>query len=294
MECRHLRSYTINNVKVDLKLEIEITNTSVGTSFNLKIPLPDNYPNTELSNSPAVINKGLFYSYFIIRNNSKENRVWLDNFKKVKSILKIKASKYITLGGYFITSKLEYNDIKETSEETSMLRGIGKRSICIVMNYLNSDFLSANDTIIMLEASGGSTNRPEDINRINEYSKLSFNKVLSLYREKYPEAYARLQTSDLKNMEEDGPAGIATLLVSTDNNKKLVEYYTKTFGFTQIGYDSDDTLMGTSLSNFISHCSKTDFGLSIACNSDIIDIIINDISNRHLNETQLSMILNYL
>lgn len=237
-------SFTVNGVKIDLILTIKIVEDKV----NMIIPLPENYPNTFLKTS-KVLNEGLFTASLSII--SSENSDWLEFLLNTRDSFGLVNGSGLALHSFYIIPRL-YN-LETTIEENIMLSGLGKRAICAAFPYIIHKLgLHPYNTIILLEASGGSISTSDDQARVNRYLFMGRDNIMNLYQFDYPGAFAE----DYQNLITYSLMDLAHNLVGVENNQNLVNYYSQAYGFIPLSHPSDHTLMGTVLSQFIGHCQN--------------------------------------
>ena len=241
-----LGTYNLFNVSIDLIMIIEFTKMQIGYNeymfgAEMRIPLPENYPLTEVGTSEEVKSRGLFDS----------NIQLIDPKSNFGERLNITTSSTINLANFYNVAK--ERNIPITYEESVLFNGLGKRFICIAFPYIIDYFsLDPDDTTIVLQASGGSIRNDIDRLRIQKYILMGNNEIIQIYKTKYPEYFNYLISTNYKFSLEE----LVTLLVELENNEKLVHYYTMAFGFEPITYISPDRLMATKLTTFLRNCNK--------------------------------------
>lgn len=236
-------SYMVNNVCVDLSLMIEIDQMLI----TIVIPLPCNYPKTEMALS-RVRGEGLFTASLSV---IADNRGWMDHLILARRAYGLAYGAGLALHGFYIIPRL-YN-IVTTNEEDSILSGLGKRAICAVIPYIAENLhINHDNTLILLEASGGQVTTLEDQRRVSNYVDIGRIGILNIYANQYSEAF-RIDFDDLVTYSDQD---LATSLVELENNEKLITYYIKTYGFLPLTHISMGTLMGTLLSTFVNYCNK--------------------------------------
>jgi hypothetical protein len=242
----NLGRYIISNVSVDLILRIEFINQSV----KLSIPLPKNYPQTVIGKSNIVKSDGLFYSW--INKLNSESPDW-EYFLLSEELFEMIVSNAILLKEFYLVPRDE--NIYMTPEEEFMLRGLGKRSLCIafpyIINYLD---INPNDTFILLQASGGKIRTESDMARIKQYESLGKDFILTTYRNKYPKSFYEEYEFMIEHKYSD--FDLARTLVILENNEKLINYYRIAFGFQSITHISMETKMTTLLSKLLFYCKQ--------------------------------------
>lgn len=232
--------YMIEGFQFNLYLNL---NFDVEGNYFASILLPNNYPSTIMSQHPLIKQKGLFQA--CITKISPQDRTWWRLFCKQKTgsdCLVIKIFNMIPkLFGLYLTPK-----------EAIILKGLGRKCMFIMLDYLvNRCSINPHDTMIMLEASGGTVITREDITKVNYYLSLGRNEMMLLYRNMYPESYERLYPEFIYESDKD----IATLIVSIQNNEKLIHYYKNVFGLYPLEYISSQTIMGAPLSMVLDYLS---------------------------------------
>ena len=132
-----------------------------------------------------------------------------------------------------------------TPEENLVFAGLGKKFICIGFPYMINHFdINPNETLIILQASGGDIRTETDKYRVQQYVSLGTSNILQIYYNKYPEDFKN--SNILLNKYSD-------LRLS----EKLIQYYTAAFGFQPITYISMETIMGTLISIFLDNRRST-------------------------------------
>lgn len=238
---------TLFNIPIDLILKIRLERDFEGRgSVRMTIPLPQNYPLTEVGTSKIVKLKGLFeVELFVIGPN---NTNW---YLYPMYLIGPHNKRAIVLNKFYNIAKSE--NIKMSPEESFIFKGLGKKIICIGFPYLIKYFNINSDKIpIMLQASGGAVRNNNDKFQVQQYLVLGRDDIMQIYQTKYPEDFKETyflfkRYSDLE---------LAEALVSLENNENLIRYYTCTFGFQPITYISTETIMATSVSTFLNHCNK--------------------------------------
>lgn len=233
----NLGKYIIENVVIHLIAKLRFKDKT----FNMEVPLPNNYPNTRISSSPDVKDKGLFWSEINISENALEKDIAKDYFKVNPTITLI-------LKSFYITSKLE--NIKPTQDEVSLLSGLGKRVLFLSLPYIIKNLSIAPQAIMLIfKCYGGYIAQDDDDKRIKEYLLLSKDDLLKIFREIYFEAL--LEDCDYNYMVEYGTKeDMVDEIIALEKNSKLVNYY-KLLGFTQLTNLSTSTFMGAMLNTLL-------------------------------------------
>jgi hypothetical protein len=136
-------------------------------------------------------------------------------------------------------------------DEKMIYKGLGKKILCIGIPHIIDYFkLDPNNTLMLLDAQGGTIRTEEDSDKVLHYFTKGKNFILDLYNKKYPEDYTVMKEFLLESQVED----LAEELVSLENNEKLIKYYKNNLGFLQLTYTSNSTSMGTKLSEVIKAC----------------------------------------
>ena len=139
-------------------------------------------------------------------------------------------------------------NIKATVDESLMLSGLGKKTICIGFPYMIDFYDLSLSTPIVLTADGGQVRTTEDKKRVRQYASYDKNELLNLYKTKYPYDYVKEENFNLLEHK----------LVSLENNERLVHYYEEAFGFKRLSLHIGGALMQTLLSTFMHHCDIND------------------------------------
>jgi hypothetical protein len=210
----------------------------------ITMPLPINYPNTEIGTSSEIKKEGLFYAHINLLSQGDSYAIM------TQDVLGVNAGMVISLNSFYVLPKTK--NIRMTYEESIIFNGIGKKSLCSCFPYVLRYFnINIDNTLIFLEASGGSVKTTVDEDRVNRYSELNRNKILDIYKAKYPESFAYDYDILIKKSNRD----LIKTLVSLENNEKLIKYYENNFGFQRLEHISLFTPMATSLSMFLDGCN---------------------------------------
>lgn len=238
----YLGIYNLFNISIDLVLKIQLgKDNKSGQFLRMMIPLPENYPLTEVGTSEIVKSKGLFEVEFLIIG--PRNKGWI--YYQINSI-EVNTKRSIILNKFYNIAKSE--NIKITPEESFIFNGLGKTIISLGFPYLIKYFnIDLDKTPIVLEASGGAIRNDNDEFRIQQYLNLNRNDVMQTYKNKYPDDFDEMY----EFLDKYSDLELAETLVSLENNHKLIQYYTSAFGFQPITYISTETLMSTLVSTFI-------------------------------------------
>lgn len=259
-------------VDIYAKLKLFRNDRNNGYILDVKIPFPSNYPNTELNESLTHLFeariilydtdfdpfKPIFYEsddeLFEDEKDINESmyNTSLVHFEKMKEILGMGyIGNLIYIESFYILSRK--NNIYERPEEKVMLRGIGKETMCKVLNeILSTDFFkSVNETnsVVLLDSGGGNVITSEDFARHEKYQEMNREIVKDIIKMNYSEYYEE----ELQEYNDNWDFAIT--LVSLENNKNLSAYYSNTFGFKVVTYHSLFTPMVTPLYTFLEKCS---------------------------------------
>lgn len=255
-----MESYTVNlgryflfNIPIDLVLKIELWKNLKGSQVaKMIIPLPQNYPLTQTGTSDMVKLKGLFEAELSVISSS--NRSW--NLYQINTLQKqfgIAGKKAVSLNKFYNIAKSE--NLIITPEENLLFSGLGKRFICSGFPYILEYFnVNPDETLILLQASGGAVRTDNDRLRVQKYLQLGRNNIMQIYQNKYPEDFNETYIFFVKYSDLE----LAEALVSLENNERLIQYYTEAFGFQPLDYTSTETMMATTLSTFIYNCGSVE------------------------------------
>jgi len=237
-----------------LTLKIDIK----GNSIKLSVPLPDGYPQTEVG--ITLKDRGLFSAHLSYGTKYWHHDKVIERFSRQYGIDLRQPSLYLTK--FKVLSRLD--DIPETEEEKQMLRGLGRRCLClavpIIVDYLRID----KQNIISLHASPSGKWTAEDKQRLQQLSLLDKDTLVEQYLEK--EGFPSSMLDD-PSTEEDCPRqryleereylytrsneDLARDIIQFDNTEELVRYY-QTYQFIRKS-DYGDIVMTTSVERFLLH-----------------------------------------
>lgn len=211
--------------------------------IEMKIPLPANYPETDIKFSDLVHSTGLFSAILTVHPEENWNSTSLEIITETLGIV---ARYIIMLAEFFIIPKRE--NIYMTSEEIIFFRGLGKKALCRGLSAIIKRLrLNTKKSVFLLYASGGKIQTLEDEIRVQEYE--TSDDLLEIYETKYPSDFYSYE--DLPTLSKHE---IAELLVETENNERLINYYESAFGLIPLDDIGAMTLMGAPLKSFVGHC----------------------------------------
>lgn len=235
------------NLQLNLQLRGKVDTIDQNTNCHyvrLNIPFPEDYPKpSRVAEFSKIKKSGLFTATFALCDICP----WKEYFKKSNALLTDKKHQCMLITQFYINPKLY--DLTLNTIDKEILNGLGKTALCIGVNYFaKSGFINPENTLVMLDASGGSSDRPEDIERINELLK-NEQELHRIFKQNYPKWYN--SEGDQYTLEQ-----LAEEYVAFENNKTLVNYYVKTFGFKIIDAETEPlgVLMATPLTSFIERC----------------------------------------
>lgn len=212
----------------------------------LKIPLPKNYPKpSHVAESEDIQEEGLFSAGFHLCRICKWKK---QIFKAKPKFPDMKGPHHcLILMRFYVNPKKDKLILNAIDKE--ILNGLGKLALCVGVNYFyQRGFLIKENTLVLLEASGGATTGEENNQKIQQLMQ-NQQHLRTLLHQKYSEWYFA-QAHTYNKLE------LAECYVAFENNKLLVNYYTNTFGFKTIDAETDPNgvLMATPLTSFIEHC----------------------------------------
>lgn len=247
-----LGSYIVDSTQVDLYLNITIDNDKI----TLEVPFPSGYPSTPLRLSIlegriSPVYRGIFYSELnVISNEWSWRRTAWDN---TRDILEIEGYDGISIDMLYLIPKTASRLIRLTrDDELDMLRGLGRRCLCKAISFIVKHYeFDIDDTIIILEAAGGAVRDQEDIQRVELYTELQRHELVDAITN----SYSPMQSTH--NLQTWPASVLAELLVSLENNARLVRYYSNAYGFTRLSTSNSISIpMGTTAASFIYSCSR--------------------------------------
>lgn len=228
--------------ETELKIELRIDVVHMNDLYvDFQIPLPHNYPETDIGTSEAIQSLGLFKASLILINNRD---TLPEIFQEAPEILEVSTDDIIVINEFSLIHKME--NLYIMSEELDLFRGLGKRALCAGMRVISEHFnLNQDTSLVLLYACGGQVTQ-DDITKVREYNT---DTVMDIYKNKYPSDANKFEDLDkLSNYE------IAELLVKTQNNERLITYYERAFGLIPLDAIGSMTAMGVTLRDFMESC----------------------------------------
>lgn len=149
-------NYDILNVSIKLYLTVEIyDDISVvnsgyrGPGVYLHIDLPKNYPLTDVGLDEDIKSEGMFYAILTIQTSNSKN--WISKY--VPKEYTVNADHKIVLREFYVMIK-DLN-IKTIREENEMIKGIGKKALCLSFPYIINWFkIDPKTSPVILTANG--------------------------------------------------------------------------------------------------------------------------------------------
>ncbi len=237
-----LRNATILGVEVQLELVVQIT----GDDITIGIPFPDNYPLTHMKKTledphSHSVSKHIFYGFM---NYSPE--VYDHDRDVIFEKYNVDAGRNtLYLDIFYISAR--YHNLTVLPEEDDMLKGLGKQSLCESLNVLVPHFgLKWND-IFSLTASGGEINTVDHYKMVENYVEEDRDVVIGEILENYP-------TYPLDYLESLDQHQLASLIVTTNNNYGLVQYYIGEYGLIPTEGTSKEVPMINTIGMMMSRC----------------------------------------
>jgi len=208
--------FNIECENIKLFVRIRIKNKNIFMS----VYLPSKYPPTEIGKSEIIKKEGLFSGKLSIISN--EDKEWAKIWNSAKEELGVYSEDFaFILQRFYIIPKV--HGISLTLDELNMIKGLGKKILCIVMkNIMNYFNILNSEKLILLIASG---TIPVDDSRIQKYIE-----------------------SGMREFK-------AKFLVMAENNEKLVDYYKRELGFVQLSPLHVEVFMAASTLEFTKHCN---------------------------------------
>lgn len=201
--------FIIEDVELKLKLEItEKRDTYNGVYYNLLIPTPSGYPNTEFKQS----NDPILKIRIIVFEDKKKDELYNNIYDKVKALHKeLNNTHFLVLYHFFSGSKAvkiidgKRYTIKLTESEKSIFKGIGNRYLYVFLGILDKYFnVKLDNMYMLLTAQGGFYNEKGIRDRIDTYKK-----------------------HGMESMD-------AVIKVGLEDDDTLATYYKQTYGFESI------------------------------------------------------------
>jgi len=205
-------TYPIKGRWVDLYLQIEVDYNQIAA----KNPIPDNYPQTEISETLEM----LFSSMMFYEDDQPS--LYLSTF-------------------YVLPKKL---GLQILSEEQQMLDGMGKKALCMMVEWSKRHFQMSNEDQIRLTANSS-------IGR--EVSRQDINKVSLLYN-KQDLIHAMSRYRSIVDLEDYDLDELIMLYLHTKNTRSLIRYYQREYGFMVVEDYGDEASMSTTLGTLLQRC----------------------------------------
>lgn len=249
----NLGDYFVSGVKITLSLELKIDDKGY---VKMIVPLPDNYPDTEMKKSyENEYYKHLFSSGLVFDPFDNELPYMIISMYGIQPERYFNDSpeRYFVarLNGFYIIPKLQ--NFKLTSDENNFLKGLGKRALCVGLNHLAEYYgIDTDRIIIYLEASGGAVRTAEDRIRFEQYKQHTPEHLMQMVREKFPLDYLTI-IDDLAGTYTS--EYFAKFLVSLENNVNLIKYY-ESLGFIKMSPPRDGVYMSNLLKILIDKCNQ--------------------------------------
>jgi hypothetical protein len=160
METRYivpLGDYIVLDTLVTLHFTIDIHHNMSNyhnPGVDMYIDLPSNYPSTVLGNSyKSDDQKKLFYAILTVSDRNCSTYDWFVNYVP-EDYYSEDIEKVVILREFYIKAR-EYN-IPLTTDEEKIIKGLGKRCLCLAMPYIIEYFsIDMDTTPIALTANGG-------------------------------------------------------------------------------------------------------------------------------------------
>lgn len=151
------------------------------------------------------------------------------------------------LYSFYINSNNKSNADKFISpNEIKSLRGLGKFMLCTAVSIgLNMGYLK-HDTDIYLEADGG------NCKNISKYSDYDINKYFERYPKEIEDIMNEFSVDSLDKIDREE---LIHYICNIEDNKLLINYYTKIYGFKDIsGGKGTGVLMKSNINSIYSAC----------------------------------------
>jgi len=223
--------------------------------IDLKIPLPYDYASasnfSSVADSKDIQKKGLFKASFALCHICPWKEYFLKEKSKVSEVsLPSEVHQCLILSAFYVNPKSK--NISLTSADNEILSGIGKLALCIGINYFQQNgYLDIENTLVVLEADGGTTGGKANAQRIRELTEHGEEYVDNLFEQNFSQAINR----EGRHLDRYKLERKTRLYVQWENNKHLINYYIRTFGFQIVAKGkATGVLMATPLTTFMEHC----------------------------------------
>jgi hypothetical protein len=244
-DVRPITEAIVYDTFIELNLVLRYYRYNDNYFIKLHVPLPDNYPDTELSSNYLVNQVGLFEAELSMIGPHSS---WNPYFHKIQRILQRSAKYGLVLHGFYMIPKRDQVPI--TIEERNFLKGLGKKALCLGIDHIITSLeLAPHQTVLLLEASGGKIESEADQRAVQNYMSWSYEDLLDRYKKQYYADYLLYEPND-----EDQKEFLAETLVRNHNNKRLIDYYKSAFGFISLDRLVEDRHMGVFIDTFLDHC----------------------------------------
>lgn len=217
----------LGDIKYQLKSEISVRTGDNGSTIEISLKLPDNYPITAFAQ-----HKEIEKAYLQISFGDPKDQT---------------SSAYID----YISVTSNYADHNATGEEKKALKGIGKQMIkTAIMTGLADKKLTLEQKIKVC-ASGGRYTEEE----VGVYMKDPKDTMVA-FEKQFPDAFRKLYDNVQTRVEigcisaEEATKEIIKTCCQIINNNKLVEYYKK-YGFQQVGENGVAVMMETTIQKIV-------------------------------------------
>lgn len=218
----HFGTFKIQQDIVDLYINIEVD----GELIMATIPIPDGYPSTEIGTTTNLLFSSiLFY----------------DDISQISTDTAIDRPSLYLSTFYVIPKKLH---LIPNADEELMLTEMGKKALCITVNWLRDWFQMDNDDYIILMADGSGS---------RSVTQVEIQQVIIVYPREYLARYIGQFQMDVC-LDELSHEELAVRYLETINNRQLVSYYQRRYGFEITEDYGDTTRMATSIKIFLNHC----------------------------------------
>lgn len=236
-------TYRIMGREVKLQLDISYN----GNVANLTIKLPSDYPGTQLREELGRVD--LFAAVISYLSSCCYSQQAMDRFYQCYGI--DLAQPRLHIEGITVTGRLA----PLTSEERTMMRGLGKRAFCKALPYLANHWHLTPSSPITLLAAGGTVETEEDHQRVDLYGLMSKEELVR----RILDVVAKYVPMDEAESIREYPMRLPVWeldyrLVMAENNQRLIRYYERAWSMKPIAVDNLVLDMGTSISELEQAC----------------------------------------
>lgn len=256
-------TYRIMGREVKLQLDISYN----GNVANLTIKLPSDYPGTQLREELGRVD--LFAAVISYLSSCCYSQQAMDRFYQCYGI--DLAQPRLHIEGITVTGRLA----PLTSEERTMMRGLGKRAFCKALPYLANHWHLTPSSPITLLAAGGTVETEEDHQRVDLYGLMSKEELVGRILDAVAEYVPMDEAESIREHLCPSDSVLGSIwqsqidhghlmrlpvweldyrLVMAENNQRLIRYYERAWSMKPIAVDNLVLDMGTSISELEQAC----------------------------------------